>query len=580
MKNSILVIILFFLRKEIKLIILRIKFLCYFVKDFSIFRFICYLIDNSVIPSRSKIFREYILKNTQKWKIKREAAIKKTNKYILITNIVNYLNYTMPEIVIGKNLIEIFESDGMALLKRYDLRSKLIFESFGIKKFIFLDDLNFFMRAKYILRAYSIIKSCRTMDNFLKFRLNKVNIGQAVYDHYLRYTGIGTSNDFNPKFYLFLSEALLNYYMINKYCSEFKFLACVQSERQFIPGNIIYQSLLVNGINVYSKSGPSNKFSVRKYSDTREMWKNRQRYSKKLYEEISNSIKEKAVEIGENNIKKRFSGIYKFDVFHDYFERPSSLKDKKYQEYKKKTITKKELCEKLGWDQNKPIVPILSCDLTDGVFDNSWSLFRDRLIWLRETLLEIRNIKNINWLVKSHPNDEKHKVVIDTMSEYKKNCLNYKNILPFPKDISIASIPKFAHAVVTLDGSASYEYPSFGIPVFQASESICSGRGFTIDPKSKEEYFDLLHKVEKISKLNKQQIDKAKIYTFIYSELTRIKVNLIVPFEIESVNDQTFWSEMIKLVDNYNEDEDLLKEMMKIQETNNDRHAINYNLLK
>ena len=91
MKNSILVIILFFLRKEIKLIIHRIKFLCYFVKDFSIFRFICYLINNSVIPSRSKIFREYILKNTQKWKFKREATSNKTNKYILLTNIVNHL---------------------------------------------------------------------------------------------------------------------------------------------------------------------------------------------------------------------------------------------------------------------------------------------------------------------------------------------------------------------------------------------------------------------------------------------------------------------------------------------------------
>ena len=149
------------------------------------------------------IFREYILKNTQKWKFKREATSNKTNKYILITNIVNHLSYTIPEIVIGKNLVEMFESDGMALLKRYDLRSKLIFESFGIKKFIFLDDLNFFMRTKYILRAYSIIKSCKTMDNFLKFSLNKVNIGQAVYDHYLRFTGMGTTNHFDHKFHLF-----------------------------------------------------------------------------------------------------------------------------------------------------------------------------------------------------------------------------------------------------------------------------------------------------------------------------------------------------------------------------------------
>jgi hypothetical protein len=132
-----------------------------------------------------------------------------------------------------------------------------------------------------------------------------------------------------------------------------------------------------------------------------------------------------------------------------------------------------------------------------------------------------------------------------------------------------------------MGGSASYEYPTFGIPVIQACESICSGRGFTIDPGSKKEYFDLLHKIGKINKLNNEQMDQAKIYSFIYSELTRINVNLIAPYESsETVNEKIFWPKMIKLVDNYNEEEDLLKKMMKMQEKNNDRHTINYNLLK
>ena len=111
-------------------------------------------------------------------------------------------------------------------------------------------------------------------------------------------------------------------------------------------------------------------------------------------------------------------------------------------------------------------------------------------------------------------------------------------------------------------------------------ESVCSGRGFTLDPESKEKYFDLLHKIEKINKLNKDQIDKAKIYVFIYSKLARIKANLLPSFGYEQVNMKTYWPKMIGLLDNYNDEEDLLKKMMKIQEKNNDRHTINYNLLK
>jgi hypothetical protein len=391
---------------------------------------------------------------------------------------------------------------------------------------------------------------------------------------------MGTTNHFDHKFHLFLSQALSNYYQMKKNYDKFKFIACVQSERQFIPGSIIYQSSLTNGINVYSKSGVSNTFSVRKYSNTREMWKMRDRYSQALYDEISSSIKEKAVEIGKNYIEKRFSGIPEYEAFHYYFKRPSFASKKKYQKKEKKTVTKKELCEVLGWNQNKPIVTILATDLSDGVFDNTWLLFKDRLSWIRETLLEVKNIKNVNWLLKPHPNDEIHKVVTDTMSEYKKICSNYKHILPFPDNVSVASIPNFAHSVITMAGSASYEYPSFGIQALQTCESCCSGRGFTIDPESKEKYFDLLHKIEKIDKLNKDQIDKAKIYVFIYSKLTKIRANLLPSFGNEPVNMKTFWPEMIDLLDNYNEEEDLLKKMMKIQNKNNDRHAINYNLLK
>ncbi len=216
MKNSILIVILSFFKEEIVLTINKIQFIYYFIKEFSILRFLCYLIDESIIPSRDKIFRNYISKNSKKWKYRREFVNKNTNKYVLIINIVNHLGCTMSEVVIGKNLMEIFESEGMALLRKYDLKSKLIFESFGIKKFIFLNDLNFFMRIRYFLMAYSIIKSCKTIDDFFKFKLNGINIGLAVYDHYLRFTGIGTTNHLDHKFYLFLSQALSNYYQIKK----------------------------------------------------------------------------------------------------------------------------------------------------------------------------------------------------------------------------------------------------------------------------------------------------------------------------------------------------------------------------
>ena len=76
MKNSAAIAIFSFLKQETKLIINAIKFPCNFVKEFSILRFLCYLVDNSIVPNRDKIFRSYILKNTQKWKFRRETINK------------------------------------------------------------------------------------------------------------------------------------------------------------------------------------------------------------------------------------------------------------------------------------------------------------------------------------------------------------------------------------------------------------------------------------------------------------------------------------------------------------------------
>ena len=203
MKNSILIAILFFLKGEIKLKIVQIQFIFNFIKEFSILRFFCYLINNSIIPSRDKIFRNYILKNTSKWNFRMRSLKQNNDEYILITNMVNHLGSIMSEVIVGKNLMEMFKCPGVGLLRGYDLKSKIIFESFGIKKFIYLKDLNFFIRLKYFLEAYFIIKSCKSMENFFKFNLNDVNIGQAVYDQYLRSTGIGTINHFDYKLYFF-----------------------------------------------------------------------------------------------------------------------------------------------------------------------------------------------------------------------------------------------------------------------------------------------------------------------------------------------------------------------------------------
>ena len=218
--------------------------------------------------------------------------------------------------------------------------------------------------------------------------------------------------------------------------------------------------------------------------------------------------------------------------------------------------------------------------MTDGVFDGTWSLFRDRLTWLRESLLEIKKINIMNWLVKPHPNDEINNVITSTLSECEKICSNHDHVKIFPDDVAIGSIPKIIDVAVTQCGSAASEYPCFGIPTIIAGEIYCSGLGYTIEPQSKEEYFFQLQNAKKLEKLNNHQIELAKTYIFIQHYLTRVPANITEDTETKYIDERIFWTGMIKLLDQYKHEEDLLLNMMKIQEKNNDRHTIDYRMIK
>jgi len=419
------------------------------------------------------------------------------------------------------------------------------------------------------------------MDEFLNFNINGVDIGKTVYDHFIRYSGIGTTNTFNRNFYANLARAFLVHHQMEKYFKKYNFISSVLTENQFIPGAIMFQSALKNGVNVYSKFGPSNSFTVRKYTNIDQKYTSRDRYSKKIYELINTNIKKKAVEIGGEIIKKRFDCTPGYESFYERFELPEYERGKKFKKIEKKDFTKEELCKRLGWKTNCPIAVIFATDLTDGVFSSStWTVFRDRLTWLRETLYEIKKITNVNWLVKPHPNDEIYGVVTSTISEYENICLNLDHVKIFPEDASKRSITKFIDVALTLNCSAAYEYPCFGIPTIVPKESAVSGFGFTVEPKSKDEFFCEVKNIRELKKLNIQQVELAKIYTFIKLKLAPVPSNLIAPHGKDHIIDEkSYWNEMVKLLDKYNYKDDLLMKMMKIQETNNDTHSINYDMI-
>ena len=94
----------------------------FFLKNLIFFFF---LPEEELLKSIGVLFKSYILKNSQKWKNKDNS--KKTNgKKILVTNIFNHVGYTITEVVLGKNLTNIHNAEGIGILNYYDLKRILL----------------------------------------------------------------------------------------------------------------------------------------------------------------------------------------------------------------------------------------------------------------------------------------------------------------------------------------------------------------------------------------------------------------------------------------------------------------------
>ena len=152
--------ILLFILKEIKNLFLDFKriFTVYF-RYYNILKLIYFQINKNINPSNNKFFINFINKNKKLWD-KKNKENRKNRKKILVTSFVHFHPaYPYANSIIGKYLEEYYNSELLGFCDNYDLKSEIIMRSFGIKKFYYLYERNFFVRFFYFLLALRILKN-------------------------------------------------------------------------------------------------------------------------------------------------------------------------------------------------------------------------------------------------------------------------------------------------------------------------------------------------------------------------------------------------------------------------------------
>jgi len=522
--------------------------------------------------------KRILKKNYNFWK--KFVKQNNSNNEILITSLVSLNAYSIYNCIIGLIISKNYSKNISGLIKEYDFKTEIFMRSFGIEKIYYIPEGNFFSRFIFLLKSIKLTKNIKKIEDFLNLKYENIDIGRVAYDHWIRFTGIGSADFISPKIVYFLSKALLVQNFSKELFESNSFKEVVQTESQFIPSAIIFQNSLINNCNVYARIGISNKISVMIYNDLKNMYTDRYHFSKNLFELIYNNYQNKIFVKTDEIMKKRFLNFKEYASDHNIEERMEHKFD--VQENLNNNYSKKDLCNKFDWDTDKPIVVLFSNDLTDGVFKFDWKIFKDNLTGIRETLNIIKEIEHINWLVKPHPNDIKNNVVTSVETEVVKLSKFYKNIKLFPKNFGNSPIPKIISAAITMGGSVGYEYPSFGIPAIICMGTYYAGYGFNCEPSTVDEYKKMLKKADKLGPLSKEQILKAKIFIYIYSVLAKVYTPLVPSkgTKITNYEEISFFNDLETLLENYELKKDDFYNNFKIQLEKSDRHTINYNLIE
>ena len=523
-------------------------------------------------------FKVFTKKNKQFFQ-KFENSFKHDQGEILVTCIaVSHPGFTITQMIIGKYLEKIMGLKAVGMLENKSYYYTKLFKSYNYNQIENFTKMGIVRKYNLFLKSKKILQEQKNIENFINYEVDGIKIGKIVYEHYIRFTGNPTIKEFDFKVNYFLFKALeYNVYAKNLFKKKnIKYV--VLSEKQFIPSGLIFQNALINNCKVFARVGGPSNVGLRLFDNKNEFFKSRYNISSKLVNNVYEKNLDKVIFYADKILRNRFEN-----------EKNNEIQDIRGADlaFKKKIdFTKNTLCEKFNWDMSKPIAVIFDHHYLDGIYDSDRLYYRDNLEWIKSTLSEIKNIKDVNWLIKGHPSEpsELHQSKTNTENEFKKIAGKSKHMKLFPKNYSAGLLPKIVSLAITCNGSVGIEYPCLGIPCILANSAHYSDNGFTIEPQTKKEYFEYLNNVSKINKLENQKINKAKTFLFLEIILGRVNIPLIPNYDIghnffSKLNSERFWKECTGLLSNYNLKNDKFIYNLEKQIKSNSKHLINNEIL-
>jgi hypothetical protein len=426
--------------------------------------------------------------------------------------------------------------------RRRDIE-KAVLASFGFDKYIFLAQAtiaNAFLALRALLHASWHFLTHRSGDSLLQMKFSDLLVGDLIYDEVIRFTPDRYTIDrVTPSMFLYFFKASYWYLFLQRIFAKYDIEVVYCRLLVFSDGGIMGRLGAKHGAHVLIVRG-----NLIKNYRGRDIQEGQYAPRPEFIRKLSTDVETKAAI--ETYLKKRVYGdLTEVDAARAY-------KDKVNVDYP-------SLTAKLGLSSDRPCAILYCHAFSDGSHHTPADrmLYRDYYTWAFQTLRLMAELDNVNWFVKPHPLSAKYgeEGLVEKMVEDLLRVHPRSRVRILPHEVNPISFIDRIQAIITVTGKAALEYGPLGIPSIVAGQASYHGYGFSIAPKTIQEYREQLGRVHELPRLTAEQRENAKVLAAHLFLALKTK-DLLTLGAKDNAPEPELWSLMQANIPSYSPDKD------------------------
>ncbi len=490
------------------------------------------------IKENRKFWSQFTIKDSgKKLLIEEPGWIMITHANAIFAMIINQAKGYMPVWLCGR------DSQEHQLLRSYFPHVKIITAQ---KKWL--------LRKVYavIIALFKFIKIL-LFKNVLELHYDVVKYGNIIYDTYLFENKVATIKKINLKILKIIAKCIFRHIKIKNILQNGNYAGVLVSHQTGIGSGVMLRAALRYGYRGYLRCGH--------HQSTLQCHKKVDDVYNYEYKPVRADINQIIVRLGPS-LKKVFSEILKKQISGKGAKEGIDAFSKNNKYYTNRASFNKDY----GCAHNKKNIFIMLHAFNDHPHSHfRWMIFKDYYDWFIQTFEFAKKNNKVNWIFKQHPSI-KYYTTKDV--DLNKLFAQYSNNIIYIDEnnqIDTRSLIYCADLVVTCLGSAGFELPAMGaIPSITASDNHYAQLGFTLEPKTKKEYFEILNKADKIKKLTPQAQKRAQAAYIYINQFSRVNVSICPMLSNDQEKDKSinswYWKKVVKL---YQEKKDIFLREVK-----------------